>query len=181
MRDKKKFCRPNVTKNPKVGDIYIKLKCGNTVPITAEEYNKIKKFFNIDSFVGSSQNKTGNIVVLNKKVNENMIISPDDLTDNFELVEIIGNIQNPSNGDILVHNNTINEDAVFSFNDWVSNDEIWEITGLYGVTTYEEDEITVGDYIILANGVTFIIKPEDYSKVSNNWEHVDTYRGTETD
>ena len=77
-------------------------------------------------------------------------------------------------GDIITHNNTLNQDAIFSFNDWLNLTDDWDLVGLYGITTYEEENAVGGDYVIMANGHTLIIKPEDYSKVSNNWEVVDT-------
>lgn len=177
MRDKRKFCRPVVTKNPKFGDVIVKLSCGKKLSVSSQEYIKIKDFFKIDSMIGSSEKVPGNLKVNNTYLDYNTIVNIVNYVNNqniLELIDIIGNKSNPSDGDILVHNNSINEDAVFSFNDWVTTSDNWDITGLYGITTYEEETAEDGDYVILANGHTLIIKPEDYSKVSSNWEHVDT-------
>jgi len=71
----------------------------------------------------------------------------------------------------MCHNSLLDTDAVFSFNDWKNNvSDDWNLTGLYGITTYEEEDASDGDYVIMANGHTLIIKPEDYSKISDNWE-----------
>ena len=91
MRDARKFCRPKITKNPKLGDVYIKLKCGETAPISAEEYNKVKEFFKIDSIVGSSPSIGGNLIVKSKLLGVLTVISPEDFdSDIFEVQEVIG-------------------------------------------------------------------------------------------
>lgn len=76
-------------------------------------------------------------------------------------------------GDIIVYNEYLDQNVIFSYSDWVNLDDSWELVGLYGITTYEEEDASNGDYVILANGHTLIIKPEDYSKVSDHWEQVD--------
>ena len=362
MRDFRKFCRPKFTKIPKLGDIIVKLKCGEIKAMTQDEYIKVQKFFNIYSFVGESSNSSGNIVVVNKETGKKAIFSSNDydsIKDEFDIVDIVGNKQNPFNnheyvdlglpsgtlwatmnvgatsegelgdyykfgettvydgtdyntsaydlaedlslendaanvnwsgdwhiptrsqwnelisntthtyisdynssginvikfaktndssifiilpaggsytdgeqtnpdtayywsntqyyksayytvftqnsyfhidwktayghgfqvrpvcdsinsqklaqeGDIICHNNVLNQDAIFSFNDWLNVDSNWDLVRLYGITTYEEEDASNGDYVILANGHTLIIKPDDYSKISSNWEQVDT-------
>ena len=361
MKDYRKFCRPRFTKIPKLGDIVVKLKCGEIKAMTQDEYIKVQRFFNIYSFVGESSNSSGNIVVVNKETGKKAIFSSDDydsIKDEFDIVDIVGNKQNPFNnheyvdlglpsgtlwatmnvgatsegelgdyykfgettvydgtdyntsaydlaedlslendaanvnwsgdwhiptrsqwnelisntthtyisdynssginvikfaktndsstfiilpaggsytdgeqtnpdtayywsntqyyksayyavftqnsyfhidwktayghgfqvrpvcdsinsqrlaqeGDIICHNNILNQDAIFSFNDWLNVDSNWDLIGLYKITTYEEEDASNGDYVILANGHTLIIKPGDYSKVSTNWEKVD--------
>ena len=80
----------------------------------------------------------------------------------------------PKVGDILVHNSDTNEDKVVPYAEWVQLEDSWDITGIYGVTTYEEEDAEYGYYVIMSNGTTLIIAPEDYEKVNNNWEQVDT-------
>lgn len=80
----------------------------------------------------------------------------------------------PKVGDILVRNSSTNENKVVSYAEWLQLEDSWDIVGLYGITTYEEEDALDGYYVIMSNGTTLIIAPEDFSKVSNNWEHVDT-------
>ena len=87
----------------------------------------------------------------------------------------------PKVGDILVHNSDTNEDKVVPYSKWLQLEDSWDITGLYGVTTYEEGDAEYGYYVIMSNGTTLIIAPEDYEKVSNNWEQVDTITFDEVD
>ena len=100
MRDFRKFCRPKFTKIPKLGDIIVKLKCGEIKVMTQDEYIKVQKFFNIYSFVGESSNSSGNIVVVNKETGKKAIFSSDDynsIKNEFDIVDIVGNKQNPFN------------------------------------------------------------------------------------
>ena len=60
------------------------------------------------------------------------------------------------------------------YSEWLQLEDSWDIQGIYGVTTYEEENAENGYYVIMSNGVTLIIAPEDFNKVSNNWEQVDT-------
>ena len=177
MRDKRKYCRPVISKYPKTGDIIIKLKCGKYAPITQSEYNKVKNFFKPESFVGEdSPTDPGNIVVIDKNTGKQAVFSTSDynsIKDDFEISSIVGNKANPSTGDITAHNSVLNTDGTFSYNDWLELSDDWELTGLYGITTYEEANAQDGDLVILANGHTLIISPDDYSKVSDNWEQVD--------
>ena len=177
MRDKRKYCRPKIQKYPKLGDVNIKLKCGEVVAVSPKTYKNIKDFFKMDSVVGEVSNSKGNIKVYDPEIDKEITINVSDYDgDRFELTEIIGSIPTTSaqDGDILVHNSILDEDAIFSYNDWVNLDDSWDLTGLYGITTYEEEDATDGDYVILANGHTLIIKPSDYPKVSSHWEQVDT-------
>lgn len=178
MKDyNRKFCRPKTTKHPEVGDVKVKLNCGNTVYIKAKDYLGIKKSFKIDSIVGEVTNTAGNIKVLDKTLNEEIIVSPQTYINNqnkFNFIEVVGNINNSEDGDIICHSTTLNQDAIFSYNDWLNLSDDWNLVGLYGITTYEEEDAANGDYVIMANGHTLIIKPEDYSKVSDNWEQIDT-------
>lgn len=80
----------------------------------------------------------------------------------------------PKTGDILVHNSTTNKNKTVTYEEWLQLEDSWDIVGLYGITTYEEEDAQNGYYVIMSNGTTLIIAPGDYSKVSNNWEHVDT-------
>ena len=45
MKNGIRFCRPKLSKFPKVGDIVIKLKCGKIGIISEEEYKHVAKFF----------------------------------------------------------------------------------------------------------------------------------------
>ena len=87
----------------------------------------------------------------------------------------------PKVGDILVHNSDTNEDRVVPYNEWLQLEDSWDIVGLYGITTYEEENAENGYYVIMSNGTTLIIAPEDYEKVNNNWEQVDTIVFDEVD
>ena len=179
MRDYRKYCRPKVQKNPKIGDVRVRLNCGEILTVSAYDYKKVGRNFKLDSFIGESPNTAGNLLVTNKILNQDMVLSPQDYVDNsdrFEIKEIIGDsTSDVQEGDIMCHNSLLDTDAVFSFNDWKINvSDDWNLTGLYGITTYEEEDASDGDYVIMANGHTLIISPSDYDKVSSNWEHVDT-------
>ena len=80
----------------------------------------------------------------------------------------------PQVGDIIVKNSITNETKVLPYSEWLQLEDSWDIQGIYGVTTYEEENAENGYYVIMSNGVTLIIAPEDFNKVSNNWEQVDT-------
>ena len=184
MRDRKKFCIPKIARYPKAGDVVVWLKGGKYQTVPYKEFKKVSSFFKIKSFKGESSEIPGSLKMSSKDFTGNGTFSPSDyasLEDKFTIEEIIGNKQNPQDGDILVYNSYIDQSAVFSFDDWVNSDDSWEITGLQGITTYEEEDAEDGDYIILANGHTLIIKPADYSKVSSNWEHVETITIPQTD
>ena len=176
MRDKKKFYIPKTTKYPQVGDINIKL-LGKIATIPFKTFKRVGRFFKTESVVGQSSSIAGNIRVFIRELNKEYSFTPEkyaQVKNIFEFREIIGNKSEGSEGDILVHNSILNLDAIFKFSDWVASDDSWEITGLSGITTYEEDDAEDGYYVIMANGTTLIINPSDYSKVSNNWEQVDT-------
>ena len=79
----------------------------------------------------------------------------------------------PKLGDIIVHNSNTNEDKVVPYDQWLQLEDSWDITGLYGINTYEEEVAEDGSYVIMSNGTTLIIDPDDYSKVSDHWEQVD--------
>ena len=79
----------------------------------------------------------------------------------------------PKLGDIIVHNSNTNEDKVVPYEQWLQLEDSWDITGLYGITTYEEGKAEDGSYVIMSNGTTLIIDPDNYSKVSDHWEQVD--------
>ena len=79
----------------------------------------------------------------------------------------------PKLGDIIVHNSNTNEDKVVPYEQWLQLEDSWDITGLYGINTYEEEVAEDGSYVIMSNGTTLIIDPDDYSKVSDHWEQVD--------
>ena len=83
-------------------------------------------------------------------------------------------VQAPKIGDIIVKNSVTNKSKIVSYEEWLQLEDAWDITGLYGITTYEEENAENGYYVIMSNGVTLIIAPEDFNKVSNNWEQVDT-------
>lgn len=80
----------------------------------------------------------------------------------------------PQVGDIIVKNSVTNETKVLPYSEWIQLEDSWDIQGIYGVATYEEENAENGYYVIMSNGVTLIIAPEDFNKVSNNWEQVDT-------
>ena len=183
MRDFRKFCRPRVTKYPKLGDVQIKLNCGEIISVSAKEYNKIKSFFKIYSIIGEASNTIGNLKVYDTELDKNTIISPTDYSNNksrYELTEIIGNIpvSNRNEGDIKLYNEDLNQHIVITFQNWSQNyDNIsddWTLEGLQGITTYEEEDAEDGYYVIGYNGNTLIISSDDYPKVSNNWEKLDT-------
>ena len=79
----------------------------------------------------------------------------------------------PKLGDIIVHNSNTNEDKVVPYEQWLQLEDSWDITGLYGINTYEEEVAEDGSYVIMSNGTTLIIDPDDYNKVSDHWEQVD--------
>lgn len=79
----------------------------------------------------------------------------------------------PQVGDIIVKNSVTNETKVLPYSEWLQLEDSWDIQGIYGVTTYEEETAADGSFVIMSNGTTLIIDPDDYSKVSNNWEQVD--------
>ena len=182
MRDRRKFCRPKTTNYPQVGDVQVKLKCGTKVYVKIKEYLKVKDYFKVNSVVGETTNSAGNVEVLDKDLNREIIVTSQDYVNNQDKFELIGIVSEKHDtgsplaqeGDIIVHSNTLNRDAIFSFTDWLSLSDDWDLEELYGITTYEEEDASNGDYIIMANGHTLIISPSDYSKVSSNWEHVDT-------
>lgn len=182
MRDRKKFCRPKITKYPKVGDVYVKLPYGKIVAVSANEFEKIKDLFRIESMVGEANNIPGNLEVINKKLNYTTIIEPSSYNEKiFDLIKVIGDKDGDfSTGDIKLYNETLNRNIIVSFEDWLKIGDSWNITEIYNINTYSEDEAEEGDYVILSNGTTFIIKPDDYSSISDHWEHVDTiHKNTE--
>ena len=79
----------------------------------------------------------------------------------------------PKVGDIILHNQVTGEDKIVPHDQWLSATDDWDIQGLYGITTYEDSEAPDGFFVIMSNGTTLIIDPDDYSKVSDNWEQVD--------
>lgn len=84
-------------------------------------------------------------------------------------------------GDVIVHNPELNKDSIVSFKEWLNLDDSWELVGLYNIKTFEEEEAFDGDYVILANGHTLIISPNDYDKVKDHWEQVDIIQKDTTD
>lgn len=191
MREYRKFCRPKTTKSPQIGDVEIQLKCGSIVYVKYQEFLKRRNSFKIKSFVGEDSNLPGNILVQDKETGKKAVFSIQDysfIDDQFEIISIIGNKKDPlevrsyvdnsqgdaQEGDIILHNSELNIDAVFSYNNWLKLSDSWDLVGLQDITTYEEEEAQNGYYVIMANGHTLIIKPEDYSKVSDDWEHIDT-------
>lgn len=181
MRDYRKFCRPRAAKSPKTGDVIVKLNCGEEVIVNEKEYNSIKKFFKVKSLVGSSNasNQSGFIRAISKETGLEATFSPEvynTIKDNFEISGIIGakNISDQIVGDIICHNSILNSDATFNYEDWLNLDNDWKATGINGVTTIEEENTVGGEYIIMANGTTFIVSAEDYAKIDTQWEHIDT-------
>lgn len=186
MREYRKFCRPKITKFPQTGDIEIQLNCGNLVYVKYKEFLKRKKSFKINSFVGESSNSPGHILVSDKETGKKAIFSIeefDTVKNQFEMISIIGNkgesfkdsTQNSAQeGDIICSHPSLDFNSIFSYNNWLELEDSWNLVGLQGITTYEEEDAVSGDYVIMANGHTLIIKAADYSKVSSHWEHVDT-------
>ena len=178
MRDFRKFCRPRTVKYPKFGDVQIKLKCGEIINVAVKEYKKLVRFFKLDSVVGTSPNSPGNVIVYDSDLGQDIIISSETYDQNktkFESYKIVGNNEVPTEGDIICYNSKLDKTSIFSFKDWLEVGDEWDLVGLYGITTYEEEDAVNGDYVIMANGHTLIIKPEDYSKVSDNWEIVEIH------
>ena len=100
MKNDKRICKPSFTKFPQSGDVVIKLKCGKKGIVSDKEYSKVKNFFKIESFVGSSQNKSGNIKVISKKYGKEEVLTPDvydKVKDKFDIIDIIGSKKNPFN------------------------------------------------------------------------------------
>lgn len=179
MRDKKKFYVPRKAKNPKVGDVVVKLRYGKEVIVSEKDFKHIKDFFKIKRFYGNSSNSVGNVKATSKNFGKQDNFSTenfDEIKTKFEIDEIIGakNENNVQEGNIITHNSYLDQDIMFDFQDWLNLDSSYDLVGLYGINTYTEDTASNGDYVILANGHTLIIKPEDFSKVSDNWEQVDT-------
>lgn len=79
----------------------------------------------------------------------------------------------PKVGDIIVKNSNTNETKTVPYEQWLQLEDSWDIQGLYGINTFEEENAEDGSFVIMSNGTTLIIDPDDYSKVSNNWEQVD--------
>lgn len=175
MRDRRKFCRPKVTKYPEVGDVKIVLNCGQSVFIKAKDFKKIKKSFKNFSFVGEANYNPGNILVYNYNSNEQMKINPSDYDEHkFKIVEIIGAKEEGLEGDIICHNEILDVDAIFSYDDWITLSDSWDTTGLYGIQTFdiEPDEVS-NKCIITSNGTSFAIKYEDFTKVDSNFRIVE--------
>lgn len=85
-------------------------------------------------------------------------------------------------GDIICYNSVLDKQAIFSYSDWMNLDESWDTIDIYGVETFDnDDEVTEERYVIMANGTTFIIKSEDYSKISSGFEIVDTLSAPNND
>ena len=117
-------------------------------------------------------------VIVQLKTGEQVAISNyKDVEKFFKKVEVVG--EGNTIGNIMIHNSETNEDKVVVFDYWLELSDDWELTGLYGITTYEESNAQDGDLVILANGHTLIISPDDYSKVSDNWEQVDTIQNSD--
>ena len=181
MRDYRKFCRPKVQINPKIGDIFVKLNCGEIVAVSSDDFEKVSNFFKIDSFVGSSNNKNvpGNIIANNTQFNvqdEFSSNSYNQLGDNFEIVEVVGAKETPLKGDIITYNNIASIEAIFDYNTFTQLSSEWDATGLYEINTYNfDDEVTEERYVIKAGDTTFIIQSSDYSYLNNTiWEVIDT-------
>lgn len=178
MRDIKKFYVPKITKNPSGEDVIVKLKWGKEVPVDDKDYDNIKKFFEIKSFVGESNSQSvGYIKASSKKYDKEGVFSAETynkIKNDFEISEIVGSIQNPSTGNIIAHNSILNLDATFSYSDWLNLNDDWDAIGIYGINTIEEENAVGGEYVIMANGTTFIINASDYPQISTQWEHVDT-------
>ena len=148
MKDFKKFCRPKTTKHQEIGDVQVKLNCGDKVYVKARDYFGVRKFFKVNSVVGETTNTAGNVKVLNKAINKEVVVSPQTYINNqnkFSFVGVVGNINNSEDGNIICHNTTLNQDAVFSYNDWINLSDDWDLIGLYGITTYEEENAADGD------------------------------------
>lgn len=117
-------------------------------------------------------------VIVQLKTGEQVAISNyKDVEKFFKKVGVVG--EGNTIGNIMIHNSETNEDKVVVFDYWLELSDKWELTGLYGITTYEESNAQDGDLVILANGHTLIISPDDYSKVSDNWEQVDTIQNSD--
>jgi hypothetical protein len=80
----------------------------------------------------------------------------------------------PTEGDIVCYNSELDKTSIFSFEDWLEVGDNWDLVGIYGIDTYEEENTLNGDYVIMSNGNTLIIDSSDYTKVNDNWEHIDT-------
>ena len=90
MRDFRKFCRPKIKNTSSIGDIILKLKCGTTGTISQEEYNKVKQFFKLESFVGESTSSPGKIKAESKLLGEEAIFdiaTYQIIEDSFEIKE----------------------------------------------------------------------------------------------
>lgn len=176
MKDYRKYCRPKTTKSPQLGDVEIKLNCGNIVYVKYKEYLRVKKSFNIKSFVGEDPNSPGNMLVIDKETRKGAIFSTEDynsIEDQFEVIGIVGDKgEQAQNGDIICHNSNLNMDAIFSCSEWIRLDNSWSFKGIFGVNTKIKNNASVGDAVIkLVDTITFI-GSSDWSKVSNDWEAI---------
>ena len=82
MRDKRKYCRPKIQKNPQLGDVNIKLKCGEVLTVSPKTYRKVRDFFKTDSVVGEASNSAGNIKVYDAEIDRDIIIDISDYDEN---------------------------------------------------------------------------------------------------
>ena len=176
MKDYRKYCRPKTTKSPQLGDVEIRLNCGNIVYVKYQEYLKVKNSFKIKSFVGEDPSSPGNMVVIDKETGKEAIFSTEDynsIEDQFEISGIVGDKKEQAQeGDIICHNSNLNIDATFSYSEWVRLDNSWSFKGIFGVDTKTKTNASVGDIVIkLENTITFI-NPNNWSKVSGNWEAI---------
>lgn len=177
MKDFRKFCRPKIKPHSKVGDILIKLKCGETGAMSQNEYKKVQNFFKVNSFAGEdSPNSPGNILVINKEIDKQATFSTSDydsIKDKFEIISIVGDKQDSAQtGDIICHSSILNTSSVFAYNDWIDLDDDWEFEGIYGVNTYTKTNTVVGDIVIKANNTITFINPSNWGDVNDQWEAV---------
>ena len=169
MRDYKKFCRPRTTKHPKVGDIKVKLNCGEFIFVKATEFKKVKQNFKHYSIVGSKESKPGRIRVYDSEIDDEFIIDVSDYSTQFDLREIIGEIES---GSVVSHNTILNRDAKFSQEDFITLDDSWEFSSIVGVSIYNKQSAVVGDVAIKYKDKVLFTNPSDWDSVKTIFEAV---------
>ena len=97
----------------------------------------------------------------------------------FSVRGVFTGTQDYDEGDIIAHNDNLDQDVVFSYEDWLQLDSSWTFKGIVGVDTYTEKRAENGYYIIQdSNGFKTIIKPDDLTKVQDNWEFVEIHQNS---
>lgn len=79
MRDNKKFCKPIISKYPKIGDVLVRFNDGSIEAVNPKEFKKVQNYFKFYSILGAdTQYKPGYVKVFNKELNKEVYFSPVD-------------------------------------------------------------------------------------------------------